>query len=259
MYRLYIDETGNADLGASSDPNHRYLSLTGVIMEVDYVLHRVRPELERIKRDIFGSDPDDPVILHRKDLLQKNHPFKALRDPAVEAEFNRRTLGLLRDSEYTTLTVVIDKLEHLNRYVVWRHDPYHYCLEILLERYVKWLRKTGGKGDILAEVRGKKDDIRLKRCYDNFYKNGTRYMRSSTIQWHITSAHLKMKPKPANITGLQICDLLAHPSAAYVRYVYDGGPGPTGFGLEIAHILYGLKYDRAPNGDIGGWGIKWLP
>jgi hypothetical protein len=37
MYRLYIDETGNPDLKASlRDPNHRFLSLTGVIMHLDY-------------------------------------------------------------------------------------------------------------------------------------------------------------------------------------------------------------------------------
>ena len=29
-YRMYIDEVGNSDLNASTDPNHRYLSLTGV-------------------------------------------------------------------------------------------------------------------------------------------------------------------------------------------------------------------------------------
>jgi len=26
-YRLYVDEVGNPDMGASEDPNHRYLSL----------------------------------------------------------------------------------------------------------------------------------------------------------------------------------------------------------------------------------------
>ncbi len=30
-YRIYIDEVGNPDLGSSDDPNHRFLSLTGVI------------------------------------------------------------------------------------------------------------------------------------------------------------------------------------------------------------------------------------
>jgi hypothetical protein len=37
MYRLYIDESGNADLKASqTDSNHRFLSLTGVIIHLDY-------------------------------------------------------------------------------------------------------------------------------------------------------------------------------------------------------------------------------
>jgi len=32
-YRMYVDEVGNSDLGASLDPNHRYLSLTGVVLQ----------------------------------------------------------------------------------------------------------------------------------------------------------------------------------------------------------------------------------
>jgi hypothetical protein len=36
MYRLYVDETGNADLRASRDANHRYLSLTGIAMNLSY-------------------------------------------------------------------------------------------------------------------------------------------------------------------------------------------------------------------------------
>jgi hypothetical protein len=30
-HRIYIDEVGNPDLESSDDPNHRFLSLTGVI------------------------------------------------------------------------------------------------------------------------------------------------------------------------------------------------------------------------------------
>ena len=36
-HRMYIDEVGNSDLGASQDPNHRYLSLTGVVFDLAYV------------------------------------------------------------------------------------------------------------------------------------------------------------------------------------------------------------------------------
>ena len=33
-YRIYIDEVGNPDLASSENPNHRFLSLTGVILEL---------------------------------------------------------------------------------------------------------------------------------------------------------------------------------------------------------------------------------
>ncbi len=34
MLRMYVDEVGNTDLNSSHDPNHQYLSLTGVIFEL---------------------------------------------------------------------------------------------------------------------------------------------------------------------------------------------------------------------------------
>jgi hypothetical protein len=69
MYRLYIDETGNADLKASqTDPNHRFLSLTGIIMHVDYTRSVAHPGLEGLKTTFFGHHPDEPIILHRKDF-----------------------------------------------------------------------------------------------------------------------------------------------------------------------------------------------
>lgn len=118
-YRLYIDEVGNSDLGASQDPNHRYLSLTGVILELEYVDQAVFPAIEDLKRRYFGSHPDDPVILHRKELVNKKAPFDPLRDPEKEVLFNAELLQLLEDIDYVAMTVVIDKLEHRLRYQVW--------------------------------------------------------------------------------------------------------------------------------------------
>src|SRR5437899_1548308 len=125
---MYIDEVGNSDLGASQDPNHRYLSLTGVVLELAYVDSTVFPTIEGIKRKYFSSHPDDPVILHRKELVNKKPPFEALHDPRVEAAFNNDLLQSIRTLDYTVFTVVIDKLEHQQKYQTWRFDPYHYCL-----------------------------------------------------------------------------------------------------------------------------------
>ncbi len=130
MYRLYIDETGNPDLEASADPNHRYLSLTGVIIEHDHVRSTLTPQLNDLKQRIFGPDPDEPIVLHRKDIMQRNYPFHVLRDPFLAAQFDNDLLALLSGSKFVVITAVIDKQEHLNRYTRWRYEPYHYCLEI---------------------------------------------------------------------------------------------------------------------------------
>jgi len=68
-YRIYIDEVGNSDLKSSEDPNHRYLSLTGVIFELEYVKEVLNPELENLKKEFFNAHPDEAIILHRKEIV----------------------------------------------------------------------------------------------------------------------------------------------------------------------------------------------
>jgi len=46
-YRLCVDEVGNSDTKASRDPNQRYLSLTAIALNLDYVAAVVHPELEK--------------------------------------------------------------------------------------------------------------------------------------------------------------------------------------------------------------------
>ena len=54
-YRIYIDEVGNNDLKSSDNPNHRYLSLTGLIFELNYVKDMVTPTLEKLKQKYFSK------------------------------------------------------------------------------------------------------------------------------------------------------------------------------------------------------------
>ncbi len=78
---MYVDEVGNPGLPPPRDRRHRYLSLTGVIFGYEYVRETVHPRLEELKLRFFDSHPDDPVILHRKELVNGKPPFDALRDP----------------------------------------------------------------------------------------------------------------------------------------------------------------------------------
>lgn len=86
--RLYIDEIGNSGLRTSHNPKHQYLSLTGVMMNLDYVRTDLQPQIEALKARYFQSHPDDPLTLHRKELVNQRPPFEALRDPDVRAAFD---------------------------------------------------------------------------------------------------------------------------------------------------------------------------
>ena len=130
-YRLYVDEVGNPDLDSSADENHRFLCLTGVIIDLDYVSKVLSPELEVLKVKYFGSHPDEPIIFHRKELLRRKPPFSVLQNPGIERSFNEELLLKLRQWEYTVISVIIDKREHAEKYSAWRYDPYHYCQEVL--------------------------------------------------------------------------------------------------------------------------------
>jgi len=258
-FRLYIDEVGDPGLQSAKDPRYRYLSLTGVIMELDYVNETVFPELEGLKKKYFHSHVDEPVIFHRKELVNRRYPFQSLQNEEVRKAFDNDLLHLLNTLDFTVITVVIDKLEHKMRYRVWQQDPYHYSLRILLERYVLFLQAANTTGDAMAESRGGKEDMRLKTSYRRVCNEGTEYVLAEKFGEYLTSRELKVKQKSNNIAGLQIADLVAHPShkATLARKNKQGLP--SNFGGKIARLLEKGKYYQSPTGRIDGWGRKWLP
>jgi hypothetical protein len=211
-YRIYIDEVGNADMGSSANENHRFLSLTGIIVDLDHVATRIHPEMEALKRKYFTSHPDEPVIFHRAEMVNAKHPFEALKDAAIKTAFDGELLSLLERWDYRVITVCIDKKKHQETYKVWRFDPYHYCLAVLMERFVFFLDGVDAKGDAMAESRGGKEDRRLKDSFENLVTTGSDFLTSDRFMARLTSKQLKVKSKHNNIAGLQLADLIAHPS-----------------------------------------------
>ena len=201
-YRIYIDEVGNPDLSSSDNPNHRFLSLTGVILGLDYVKQIIYPELEKLKATYFQSHPDDPVILHRKEILNRRGDFICLRNDQIRQAFDKELLDLLKRWEYVVITVCIDKKNHKETYTTWRYDPYHYCLKVLLERFIFFLENLDVVGDVMAESRGGKADLRLKDAFERLWEKGDEYIDPERFQARLTSKQLKVKPKSNNISGL---------------------------------------------------------
>ncbi|MDY6857696.1 MAG: DUF3800 domain-containing protein [Thermodesulfobacteriota bacterium] len=250
-YRMYIDEVGNSDLKSSENPLHRFLSLTGVIIDLEYISEILFLDIENLKVKYFKSHPDDPIILHRKELVNAKYPFKALKDEKIKKQFDKELLSLLKKWEYSVITVCLDKKIHKDTYKVWRYDPYHYCLALLLERYTFFLEQKQKQGDVMAESRGGKEDKRLKASFLKLWNEGTQFISQERFHEAFTSKQLKVKPKSNNISGLQLADLIAHPSRNEIlseNKLLDKPLAP--FAKKIIKILQSKYYQH--NGMIFG-------
>ena len=64
----------------------------------------------------------------------------------------------------------------------------------------------------MAESRGKKEDMRLKKSFQGIWEHGTDHMEAKQFQELLTSKELKVKPKANNIAGLQLADIIAYPA-----------------------------------------------
>lgn len=222
-YRLYIDESGA--LGYSSKPlneqnfKERYLSLTGIIVEDQDNENILQPEMLNIRR-LFTDDPDTLPILHRDEICKKEGLFIKLNDADFKTRYTKALESLIDGLPFKIITIVVDKAAHKEKYGAASMNPYHYSIDLLLERYVKYLQPNKSTGDVMIEARGKKEDRLLQQEYTRFYTIGTYYIPASAIQNKLTSKKIKVKDKKLGIAGLQLADSLSLPSKLDVLKTY---------------------------------------
>ena len=58
----------------------------------------------------------------------------------------------------------------------------------------------------------------MKKAFRRLWESGTDYVGPETFQSYLASRELKVKPKANNIAGLQIADIIAHPSRNEILY-----------------------------------------
>jgi hypothetical protein len=256
-YRLYFDETGTGDLRAhKKDANQRYLSLTGVVFRQDVHDTTFATRLLALKRRIFYTTD---VVLHRREIIDRDGIFAALEDDAVRADFDAQFLELIGHLPGPAFTVSIDKQAHLEKYKAWQFDPYHYVLTCLVERYVLWLNRNSFVGDVIGEARTEWHDRRLRQAFRHLYDHGSKFMRADVAKARLISRELRLQPKAADIAGLQVADLLAHPAHRTFKFMQQDIPIPDDYGASLIKELERV-YDRNPATKlIRGYGRKWLP
>jgi len=259
MYRLYVDEVGTDDLTHLEQDNHRFLSLTGLAMQVPHARDQLKPKFDWIKTTIFNHDPDEPLIFHRSDIVQRKRAFGVLNDDTKRDLFDRSIIRSMEGTDYRVISALIDKLGMMRQPRWENQHPYHYLMEILVEKYTQFLERHKAIGDIMPEGRKGKKDAALQAAFEKVMAEGTYYVSASRMNAAIPFKDLKFRYKPQNVAGLQLCDLLAHPSHMLMRGKMNHDVELGDFCQKVGTILWDQKYDRGSNGSILGYGMKWLP
>jgi len=230
-YRLYVDESGTSNYPTNpetEDVNRRYLALTGFAITEDEMVGNLSDRIRRLKYSLTG-DYDEKFTLHRDEIKDRRGTYEKLRDKEFEKRWNDEVIRLFGETAYVLFTVVVDKVEYRKKYDN-PNRPYYYCIELLVERYARYLESVDGKGDIMAEARGKNEDADLGHRYRALYENGNHGNSPQYFQKRLTTNSIKFRPKNS-IEGLELADLLVLASKLDVLKTYG----------KISHVASGFN------------------
>ena len=258
-YRLYLDESGDHVFREISSPAHRYLCLLGCwFSNPDYTdFHTV---LEALKTRHLPHHPDDPVVLHREDMINARKAFKNLRDPATREIFDRELLEVIGGAKFKVVAVVIDKYRLRQSFGEAAAHPYHLGLGFLMQRYAGYLNHINRVGDMMGESRGGIEDRLLKESYTRVFERGVWMTDAHAFTAAMTSRELKLKPKNANIAGLQLADLLGHPVKHLV--LHNAGllaEEPAPFAQRLLDVVKPKFNSHLYDGRVEGYGTVLYP
>ena len=259
-YRLYLDESGDHVFRSTDDLSHRFLCLLGCCFRNPEYL-QFHEALEKLKMELLPHHPDDPVVLHRADIMDARRAFSCLRDEARRAQFDNELLRVIAAAEFRVIAVVIDKKALRDAYRDLAAHPYHLGLGFLLQRFAGYLNHINRVGDVMAESRGGAEDRLLKDSYSRVYDRGLWGITDGeTFQKALTSSQLKLKPKSANIAGLQLADLLGHPVKQFVlkenRIISSDLPL---FSARLLKTVYDKFNRHLYDGRVEGYGYVLYP
>jgi len=257
LYRIYIDEVGNGTVNTKTlENNSRFLTLTGVVMESEYVKTQVVPALESLKRDHFAKHhPDEPIILHASELKGKGKEFACLKDPAARFAFDQALFSFIDELQVSIISVTVDKPSFVQSQVRVGRSPYTTCLLNLLERYYLFLQDNSARGDVMIEGGDKSRDRSVRDMYGEIYLNAAGLIHRFSDRF--TSKEIKIKPKVQNIAGLQIADIVGLPIRKHALRQHGIEVNISTFESRFYNVIE-PKIRRAKNGKVEGFGTKWL-
>lgn len=219
MKVMYLDESGNHDL-KKINPNYPVFALGGVIADRAHVRDVIGPQMREFKLRHFGRED---VVLHTVDMGRGRGDYDFLANQTKRANFYTDLNELLGRWDYKVVVCVFELERYVKQYTT-PVDPYHYGLEILVERFCLELGQLVDAGHIYAEKRNPGLDRALLQAWDDLKENGagTGYANSETIDQKIVG--LELREKKPHYYGLQLADLVITPAG---RHVAGHAPNPN--------------------------------
>lgn len=256
-YRLYIDESGDHVFKNLTQTDRRFLCLLCCFFRnSDYeLLHNA---FNQIKETHFETSVDEHIIFHREDMVNKRWPFGIFQNKEKRELFDADLVKSINDAKFKMFGIVVDKLALQENYSSPEH-PYHLAMRFVLQRFCGFLKKEGAFGDVLAESRGGKEDMLLKKAYCLIFQNGMRDESAHFFQSTLSSGDLKVKQKIQNISGLQLCDMLGHPVRHHILLRHSKTTHPlSDFDKKIIGTLPNKYHTHVHNGKIKDSGhVLW--
>lgn len=242
---MYLDESGDHNL-VKIDPTYPIFVLGGIIVDRTYARTEMRRRIRDLKLQFFH---DPAIVLHTNDILRARHGFESLSDPAVRQEFYEALNVLMTELEYTVVACVIDKPGLIAKYGREAKDPYHYGLQILIDRFCNELGDCVDGGIIYAEKRGEPLDYELSAAWEQIRSRpvGTGSTSGEAIDERI--CELVLRDKKLTLEGLQLADLVISPIARRAMNL------PVKQDWDIVRS----KFRRGREGQVKGDGLTTLP
>jgi len=239
IYYLYLDET-------KANTHFPYFCLGGCIINDNIYENTIVPEINKIKRKIFGSDE---VILHEIDIRKAElEPYRIMRNRQKRQEFWQRINDLFSQPNlFNTIGVAVNPSEVDSLYNNnLTNSEYFIALQIILENFTHFLEKKNGQGSIFIESRNPTEDQRMSNHFHALKANGTLFLDKNSLQRRLGTISFPVKAD--NNIGLQLADFIPNPIARHhagkrqklpnlfdhiQNKYYDGNVGmPSRFGLK---------------------------
>lgn len=233
---MAIDENGTTDLKgirkkifdhifqpSKIDDSDNIFTITGVVLERQYF-----PIFKDAINSVKFAHWDDGifkykkgpkrVVFHSREIRKREGPF----NPKI-IDYNKFITdlsGFIESTPFVVYSSSIDKVEHILKY----SNPYHVynlCLEFIIERYCRYLRRFSKTGILLLESRGKKEDAQILKFLVEFLEKGNRYWSSDDLS-RIKGVYFNPKwsiahQSQASYILLELSDLVSYPIHKYVK------------------------------------------